>query len=164
MLSTFECETRTLKTSAIFFTNRTSLLSFKMWKFLEGVEPPRKEFKTDNEKLAVKRKYDQQQRVRSFQPKWLSMFEWLAFNDYLSEKDAGGSNGADCDKNSNEDKKRMFCKVDKLYEDHGSFVTGSQVYKLESLKAHDGSESHKNNVKKSKRKTLEQGPLLPRRH
>ncbi len=37
----------------------------------------------------------------------------------------------------------MFCKTCRKYEQIGSFVTGSRIFKLESIKAHDAAEGHR---------------------
>ena len=51
----------------------------------------------------------------------------------------------------------MFCNVCQKYEKHGIFISGSTNFKLESIKHHHESASHKSNVQKEKALTARPG-------
>jgi hypothetical protein len=76
-----------------------------------------------------KRKYEQDARQRKFQATWLKEFEWLVY-DYKP-----------C---------TMRCKICNKFETVGSFVTGTNFFRKDSIKAHEDSNSHCMNVKKKK--------------
>lgn len=105
-----------------------------MWRFVKGIEPPKKKCKTDEEKRSSGKEYDQNIRKRSFQKSWLDHqdFEsWLRYDDGT---------------------KLMFCKtcegrVAGLTEDCAKsisrkteFIKGCASLRIESLRIHAKSE------------------------
>ena len=52
------------------------------------------------------------------------------------------------------------CFANTAYEDHGTFVSLSRIFKFESLKAHDVSKSHKTNISKFYATCANQGGQL----
>ncbi|XP_069134264.1 zinc finger protein 862-like [Argopecten irradians] len=104
-----------------------------MWKYLGNVAPPCKKKKTDEEVLASQRIYDQKQRVRKFQPTWQKTFTWLEYDPDI---------GMFC----------TLCKTEKTST--GSFITGCQNMRLETVKSHDNSESHRKIVLAKKAQTI----------
>lgn len=100
------------------------------WYNLQNYQgPPAKKPKTDEEIKNRKLDYDKNTRVREFQPQWLKSFDRLEYHVVNGEG-------------------KMFCKICRKYESIGTFVSGSKTFKLESIKAHNSSNSHtKNNLK-----------------
>ena len=71
---------------------------------------------------------------RLFQSSWKNDFHWLEYN---------------------EEKLIMTCKICMKYDDSGTLCTGCSNFKLESVKKHDASESHrKNDLQKSTLKII----------
>lgn len=95
----------------------TTTMSLSAWL---GVSEPKKS-QTPAEKLEKKREYEHNKRKRTFLHSWLVEFPWLEYTD-----------------------ERMHCKLCTAADPtgHGSFITGSRVYKIDSLKAHETSEFH----------------------
>ena len=58
-------------------------------------------------------------RIREFQPRWLTMFEWLEYHV---------TNGV--------------CKICRMYERIGTFITGCRTFKIESIRSHNMSNGH----------------------
>ena len=56
------------------------------------------------------------------------------------------TSAATSDGTAADDRMRMFCKTCIKYEKVGSFVVGSTVFKLESIKAHNVSSGHVNHT------------------
>lgn len=110
-----------------------------MDKYLQNYQgPPAKKPKTDEEIKNRKLDYDKNTRVREFQPQWLKSFEWLEYHVVNGEG-------------------KMFCKICRKYESIGTFVSGSKTFKLESIKAHNSSNSHTKNNLKFQAKTKKPG-------
>ena len=55
------------------------------------------------------------------------------------------------------------CFANTAYEDHGTFVSLSRIFKFESLKAHDVSKSHKTNISKFYATCANQGGQLQKK-
>jgi hypothetical protein len=86
-----------------------------MEKFLTNYKgPPSKKCKTDEEVRQRKQEYDRSIRIREFQPQWLTMFEWLEYHI---------TNGV--------------CKICRMYECIGTFITGCRTFKIESIRSHN---------------------------
>jgi hypothetical protein len=91
-----------------------------MEKFLTNYKgPPSKKCKTDEEACQRKQEYDRFVRIQEFQPHWLTMFEWL---EYLV------TNGV--------------CKICRMYERIGTFITGCRTFKIESIRSHNMSNGY----------------------
>ena len=88
--------------------------------------PPKKR-KTDKEKKAKKREYEQR-RERKYQIDWEKTYDWVEYNA---------------------DENKMYCKICLTYEPEskGTFVTGCNNFKPESLKAHHTATRHEYLVK-----------------
>lgn len=97
--------------------------------FTKGAAKTEKKSGNEVSEKERKRKYEKESRKRLFQTAWLKEFEWLVFND---------------------DTKLMHCNVCRKYESVGSFVSGSNFFRKDSLKSHEESQSHFMNVKKEK--------------
>ena len=105
-----------------------------MWRFLEGVkEPPSKKPRlSSEERKAQVKEYEEERRKRSYNEKWMlddsnKRREWLEYDS---------------------DKNQMHCKDCRMYangesQKRGSFVIGTQHFKLESIKEHEKSQGHK---------------------
>ena len=94
-----------------------------MEKFLVGYKGNKNVVGGDEEKKARKREYEVKSLQRSFLPSWKEKWAWLR---YVITNGTG----------------KMYCKVCRKHESSGTFVTGSQNFKVESIKAHQKSESH----------------------
>ena len=95
----------------------------------------------------------QKKTEREFQPYWLKQFSWLEYKSssagagIAAHAGVGGAadrRGDDADRHDDDAvlSMSMFCKYCCKYEKAGSFVVGSPVFKLESIKAHNSSASH----------------------
>ena len=102
-----------------------------MEKFLKDYRPPppKKPKVSQEEKAKKAKKYEEDERVRVFQPNWLAKFDWL---QHFQVNGVG----------------RMYCKVCRKFDRTGIFVTGCTNYKMDTLKSHHTSESHKANLRK----------------
>jgi hypothetical protein len=91
-----------------------------MEKFLTNYKgPPSKKCKTNEGVCQWKQEYDGSVRIREFQPRWLTMFEWLEYHV---------TNGV--------------CKICRMYERIGTFITGCRTFKIESIRSHNMSNGH----------------------
>ena len=130
-----------------------------MWNFIKGVQLPKRKLSADH-KVAHKHRYDACERKREFRQHWLKQFCWLEYtslsagtgfaahagsdqrdDDAVVDVEGGESDGT-AKITETELSMRMFCKYCCKYEKAGSFVVGSPVFKLESIKAHNSSASH----------------------
>ena len=107
-----------------------------------GSAPKRKAPQTQDDKLCHKRQYDATDRQRTFQLTWLQQFVWLDYRprqtgDAPKSSQNPSTSAATSDGTVADDRMRMFCKTCIKYEKVGSFVVGSTVFKLESIKAHN---------------------------
>ena len=97
-----------------------------MWKYLAGVEKPKK--RTAEEKLDLGREYDKAKRVRTFQGSWKINRPWL----YIEP----GKDGV----------QTMFCKVCKEHPEvsdpNSQLVVGTSNMKIETLTKHESSHKH----------------------
>ena len=93
----------------------------------KGKPAQTKRKKTDEEKQAVKRKYEEEKRERLFQPRWLTVFDWLTHVEVNGQF-------------------KMFCVHCKGRYGCGTFATGSRNYKMDALRAHDRSDAHRDAV------------------
>lgn len=112
-----------------------------MWRFIDSLKPPvAKKPKSSDEIKDQQLNYENTTRKRTFQDRWLKQFPWLTVKT-----------------------SRMICstclEVEKDKGDtlKGTFVTGSSNFKIESLKHHELSQSHKDNVIKQKAKKCVSG-------
>ena len=100
-----------------------------MERFLSNYEgPPSKKGKKaeSSSKQESSKNYESTQRKRTFNPSWKESFPWLEYHVVNREG-------------------KMFCFVCKRYDRSGSFCVGSTNFKLEAIKAHARSDSHKQN-------------------
>ena len=108
---------------------------------MKGAGPPKKKVvQSAPEKLAHKRKYDSTDRKRAFQHHWLTQYKWLEYKE-VAECVASTSDTKD-ETATSVGTMRMYCQICRKYEKVGSFVVGSPVFKLESIKSHNTSASH----------------------
>ena len=108
-----------------------------MWRFLDNASrPPQKNKKTDEERLENQREYDHQKRERKFQPKWKNEFVWLDFN---------------------QEKNAMTCRICKQFDTSGTFITGCDNFKVQTIKRHDISDSHQSNTRRCNAKNQQPG-------
>lgn len=91
--------------------------------------PPKKKKKSDEEREMARRKYEETDRKREFQHRWLELYDWLMY-----EKVNGTY--------------KMFCKFCKNTYGAGVFCTGARNFKVDSIKSHDDSVAHKDAVAK----------------
>ena len=84
-----------------------------------------------------KRKYESETRKRIFQVSWLSEFAWLVYENIGDDENS---------------EKRMFCSICRNYDKIGSFVTGTDSFRKDALKAHDMSIGHQKNAQCEKAK------------
>ncbi|KAK3090549.1 hypothetical protein FSP39_012619 [Pinctada imbricata] len=89
-----------------------------MWKYIQGVEPPKKKIKRDCES---------HRKPRSLKESWKTNRPWLEFRD--DEGDAPSPS--------------MICKVCTESGKINEFVKGCKSLRLESVKIHESSEAHK---------------------
>ena len=82
--------------------------------------------KGNEEELEKIRKYENEKRKRGFNPSWKATFEWLEYHVANNESE-------------------MFCGICRKYDRSSSFSLGNQIFKLETVKAHARSESHRQN-------------------
>lgn len=102
-----------------------------MERFLTNYEaPPCKKGKAAETESTSKQEsskiYESTQRKRTFNPSWKASFPWLEYHVVNKEG-------------------KMFCLVCKRYDRSSSFCVGSTNFKLEAVKAHARSDSHKQN-------------------
>ncbi|XP_053372900.1 uncharacterized protein LOC123560712 [Mercenaria mercenaria] len=87
--------------------------------FQKGYIPPEKKIKSGDNEAANRLKYESINRQRTFQTSWLNEFDWLVYKEG-----------------------QMTCNICSLYDDVGSFVTGSTVFRKNCLQSHEKSDSH----------------------
>ena len=100
-----------------------------MEQFLTNYEgPPCRKGKTaeSTSKLESSKIYESTQRKRTFNLSWKESFPWLEYHVVNKEG-------------------KTFCFLYKRYDRSSSFCVGSTNFKLEAIKAHARSDSHKQN-------------------
>lgn len=115
---------------------QASVLPTKMFSIFAGPAIAEKEKEAKHKKSELKRKYEKDTRRREFQHSWLKEFTWL-----------------DYDKQSNQ----MTCKICKIFDTSkvGTFISGSNFFRKDSIKAHGLSFSH---VLSSKKQAAQENP------
>jgi hypothetical protein len=87
-------------------------------------------------------------RKRAWQPSWGVQYPWVEYKlDDAENPKQSPSTSCSTARNSNSTGK-ITCKYCCKYESHGTFCTGSSNFKIESLKKHEESLSHKLNREK----------------
>ena len=108
----------------------------KMWRYLDGVAPPKKKKSNNSEKQT---EYEQEERKRSFIPSWKLNRPWLTF---VQESSAAADSAL-------QPGGAMFCetcrsaaKINKTIAQRNVFVDGCSSLRLESVKIHETSATH----------------------
>ena len=98
-----------------------------MWKFVTGGKGhPEKRKQTNDEKLAQSKEYEQKQRKRQTQE------SWIADQPRLRIESVNGEEVMICD----------WCINAKIFSDKSPFLKGCGNLKVETLKKHEGSNTH----------------------
>ena len=96
-----------------------------MWRYLQGVAPPpHKKAKLNDEQRKERDREYEKQRSRSFLADWQKGRDWLTYD---------------------KDKNEMWCSCCKQFstsQNAGSFVQGTNRFKLENIQTHEKSVSH----------------------
>ena len=96
-----------------------------MERFLANYKPPLCKKARESEKEVEKsRKYENEKRKRRFNPSWKASFGWLEYHVINEEG-------------------KMFYNTCRRYDHTGSFSVGNMNVKLETIKAHARSQSHR---------------------
>ena len=105
-----------------------------LWRYLDGAKPPpsKKTKQTSEERKEAGRDYDKNKRQRKFCEKWMrgedgSTRDWLIY-----DKELNTMHCLAC---------KEFCTKDALRK--GPFVQGTDVFRLEYIRDHEKSQSHK---------------------
>ena len=101
-----------------------------MWRYFEKVDDPKKRKRSDEERAAAKKVYEEKGKRKWLGAKWKEggQQEWLEYD---------------------EEEKVMFCTWCKKYEPKAKFVwcnKGTPNLKLESVKEHENSTTHRKSV------------------
>lgn len=96
-----------------------------MWNFLKGVQPPKRK-QTPEEKKVQDQKYESKRRKRLFQEEWKRDRPWLRVET------TNDTQLMFCD----------FCIAAGIHSDKNVFLKGCSNLKLNTIKYHEGSNSH----------------------
>ena len=110
-----------------------------MWRYVEGVKPPEKrKCISSEERLANRRKYEKEERMRTFKSDWAKEFEWLQHDP---------------------DSNTMTCSACKEFDTEctSSFVKGCGNMKHDALVKHESSDIHLKCMKANKAKSAKVG-------